>query len=824
MSLIQSRLKGLRRSGNGQFIALCPAHDDTQPSLSISYGADDRTLLHCHRGCPVEAIIAKLGLQMKDLFPENGKMKSSKQVKGTIAATYDYADFEGNLLYQVIRFEPKDFRQRRPDPVSQGGWIWNLKGVKRVLYRLTEVAIAVAEGRPIFIAEGEKDVENLRNQALTATTNAGGAGKWSREYSRCLRGAHVVILPDHDQPGEDHALCVAHNLEGIAASIKIIHLPGLPAKGDVSDWLAAGGTRDQLLALAEAAPLWAPAEETSPSSTFSAQPIDDRPTIEITVEEHEVNEAAAKALARDSSIFQRGGILVRVVTDGSPAAEGIRRPYAPRIEALPPAILRERMAATARWISIAEGKDGPVEKSARPPTWSTAALHARASWPGVRYLEAIVDYPILRPDGTILDTPGFDPATGLLLRTQGLLATVPEEPTIDDARAACQALFEAVVDFPFEREHHRAAWLAALLTPLARFAFKGPAPLFLVDANVRGAGKGLLLDCISHIATGERFTIATYTNDENELRKRITALALGGDRLVLFDNLNGRFGNGVLDAALTATAWKDRVLGVNRMAEAPLFMTWFATGNNVLIADDTARRTCHIRLESAEERPEERRGFRHPDLYAWLQANRPRLLGGALTILRAYCVAGRPGLGLTPWGSFNAWSRLVRQAVVWLGLPDPGETRLQLQARSDVAAESMGLLLDCWEKMDPERRGLTAAQVIHCLYKQPPTPIPGYHADMKAALEAFLGRPDSRGLGNKLRDYRRRIFQGRYVDQAGTVQRAARWAVFPATAFHNRPEDLHHTHDTHQISLSDRECGEGGECLSAGSTREVIEF
>jgi hypothetical protein len=216
-----------------------------------------------------------------------------------------------------------------------------------------------------------------------------------------------------------------------------------------------------------------------------------------------------------------------------------------------------------------------------------AAVHARADWPGIRHLESVVDYPVLRPDGTILSRPGHDPETGLLLESVAAFPPIPERPSRAEVTAARDVLLDVVTDFPFEREVHKAAWLAALLTPLARFAFTGPTPLFLVDANVRAAGKGLLLDTISRIVTGERFTIATYTNDEDELRKRITSLVLAGDRLVLFDNLEGKFGNAVLDAALTGTAWKDRVLGVNRMAEAPLYLAWYATGNNVAVAADT---------------------------------------------------------------------------------------------------------------------------------------------------------------------------------------------------------------------------------------------
>jgi hypothetical protein len=547
-------------------------------------------------------------------------------------------------------------------------------------------------------------------------------------------------------------------------------------------------------------------------------PGESRPSITITTEEHEVNAAAVAALARDDAIYQRGGMLVRIVRDVSPAAKGIRRPFAPRIEPLPPPLLRERLAANAAWITLKQTQNGAVEMPARPPAWCVAAVHARAAWPGVPHLEAVVDCPVLRPDGTVLDRAGYDPDTGLLLEAAAPPLAVPERPSKDQAIAARDQLLEVAADFPFEGNVHRVAWLAALLTPLARFAFSGPAPLFLVDANVRAAGKGLLLDCISRIVTGERFTIATYTGDEDELRKRITSLVLAGDRLVLFDNLEGKFGNAVLDAALTGTAWKDRVLGANRMAEAPLHMTWYATGNNVAIAADTARRVCHVRLESPEERPEERQGFRHPNLLAWVGQNRTGLLAAALTILRGYCAAGRPDQELPAWGSFEGWSALVRSAIVWAGLPDPGETRLLLQAQADVAAESMGVVLGCWEQLDHERRGLTAAEVIQRLKETPPADSPDHHADLSDALTALLGKLDARLLGNKLRSYRRRIFGGRFIDQAGTHNRAARWAAYPAEAFRRRAERTHETHDTHtdifEVEQDRNESHESYESLS----------
>jgi hypothetical protein len=182
-----------------------------------------------------------------------------------IVATYDYRDEEGQLLYQSLRYEPgfdgepKTFRQRRPN--GKGGWVNSIKGVRLVLYRLPELLAAVRD-RLVIVVEGEKDVENLRNIGILATTNAMGAGKWRPEYNEALHARHVVILPDNDQAGRDHANAVALSLHESAASLKVVELPGLPEKGDVSDWLQVpGNDKEKLLKLVQAAPAWRPAQK-----------------------------------------------------------------------------------------------------------------------------------------------------------------------------------------------------------------------------------------------------------------------------------------------------------------------------------------------------------------------------------------------------------------------------------------------------------------------------------------------------------------------------------------------------------------------------------
>lgn len=192
----------------------------------------------------VRAVASHLGMNGHgDCRGGNGKPK--------IVATYDYREASGTVVFQVVRFEPKDFRQRRPK--DGGGWEWNVKGCPIVPYRLPELLKADAAA-VVWIVEGERDVDNLASRGLIGTCNAGGAGKWRPEHAEHLAGRPVVILPDNDESGRKHAQQVARSLQGLATSVKIIELPGLPEKGDVSDWLAAGGTAEQLREMVDAVP------------------------------------------------------------------------------------------------------------------------------------------------------------------------------------------------------------------------------------------------------------------------------------------------------------------------------------------------------------------------------------------------------------------------------------------------------------------------------------------------------------------------------------------------------------------------------------------
>jgi putative DNA primase/helicase len=262
---VLSRLQGVKPQPAGGWVARCPAHEDRRASLSVSIADDGKVLLHCHAGCKPQDILNAIDLTMADLFPITSLSRGLRSIE----RTYDYHDEQGRLLYQAVRYKPKDFRQRRPD--GKGGWVWRLDDVRRVLYRLPELT-AASRGALVFVVEGEKDADNLANLGLVATTCAMGAGKWRQEYNPALASRHVVILADNDKPGREHAAQVAAALCGVAASIKIVELPGLPLKGDVSDWLAAGGTVDRLMELVDAAPSWVPPDSGAQPDADAAPP------------------------------------------------------------------------------------------------------------------------------------------------------------------------------------------------------------------------------------------------------------------------------------------------------------------------------------------------------------------------------------------------------------------------------------------------------------------------------------------------------------------------------------------------------------------------
>ena len=279
---VLGKLQGVKPLKPGQWSARCPGHDDQTNSLMVGTLNNGGAGLKCLAGCDTIHVMQRGGILWSDLFPErspsakSGKGKSDRR----IVAVYKYLNPAGQTVHETVRFDPKDFRQRQPDPAATGHgstkYLWHLNGIEPILYRLPELIASANDDKPVFVVEGEKDADRLASLGLIATTCPMGAGKWRPSHTETLRGRRVVIIPDHDKPradgtspGMDHATAVANALSGVAASVKVLHLPNefespLTPKWDVSDWLDHGGTSDQFIAAVKSAPEWLVSATKSP--------------------------------------------------------------------------------------------------------------------------------------------------------------------------------------------------------------------------------------------------------------------------------------------------------------------------------------------------------------------------------------------------------------------------------------------------------------------------------------------------------------------------------------------------------------------------------
>ena len=261
-------LQGVKKIGGQEYQALCPFHQETNPSFNFN---NETGAYFCHgcgkKGAGFHFYARTHGLDDRRDFPKVLRGIASdfgipwEEQERKLVKTYDYTDQDGKLLFQVCRFEPKDFRQRRPDGKS---WKWDLKGIEPVLYRLPEVLKA----EEVIIVEGEKDADNLAALGFVATTCAMGARKWRDHYNEALNGKRVILCPDNDREGQEHMTQVAMSLNGNSKSLKWLELPGLPSKGDVSDFIATYGedkdaASERLAIMIQNADIYKPPEKKS---------------------------------------------------------------------------------------------------------------------------------------------------------------------------------------------------------------------------------------------------------------------------------------------------------------------------------------------------------------------------------------------------------------------------------------------------------------------------------------------------------------------------------------------------------------------------------
>jgi hypothetical protein len=478
-------------------------------------------------------------------------------------------------------------------------------------------------------------------------------------------------------------------------------------------------------------------------------------------------EALAALAARNDppEIFVRGGRLVRVREDEN----GI-----PEIQVMEDSHIKGRLARVANFVRTTEKGETKVI----PPDWLVKDVGQLPRWP-FPALEAVVESPIMRPDGTIVDTPGYDPLTRLYYRpVAGFdVAQIPVEPAEWDIRAAINLLDEAVGEFPYEDEASAANALALMLTPLVRQAIDGPTPLALIDKPQAGTGGSLLAETVSIIGSGRTAEMLGAPRDEEEWRKQITAKLAAGATMITVDNVEGALYAPSLARALTARTWTDRVLGRSETVTVSQRATWVATGNNIQLRGDLPRRCYWIRLDAREARPWQRQDFRHPDLLGWVTKRRARLVHALLTLARAWFAAGKPKApNLPKLGSFEAWTETVGGMVAFAGIPGfLGNLSALYDKADEGSAEWEEFLLAWWEAF--AERPVTVAQLTKKVEND---------EDLRGALppdlaEAFDKSKGSfsRRLGNALskRAGTRYGEDALHVVRAGELRRAVRWQL-----------------------------------------------
>lgn len=353
-------------------------------------------------------------------------------------------------------------------------------------------------------------------------------------------------------------------------------------------------------------------------------------------------------------LYVRGDSLVRIAVD----ADGRLRPSNITAGAMP-----EIMSRAANFVRI--GKNGYT--GVFPPESLATAIVNRGGWPFPE-LKGIVEIPVLRQDGSVVDKPGYDPASALYYSPNGHIPDIPKNATQRDAERAASFLIDVLSDFPFQDEASRDNAMGLLLTTVVK-ELVGLAPMALIDAPTKGTGKTRLAQLASIVATGRELPLSPEVRDEEEWRKQITSLLIADRPVVILDNLERVLCSGQLATALTTSEWSDRVLGKSEILHLHSRAIWIATGNNIRLGGDIARRAYWIRLNSNLPRPWLRdAGDFKRELPSWAIAHRAEISGALLTMALAWFRDGKPPWARRPLGSFEVWSRVVGGILAYCGL------------------------------------------------------------------------------------------------------------------------------------------------------------
>jgi hypothetical protein len=398
----------------------------------------------------------------------------------------------------------------------------------------------------------------------------------------------------------------------------------------------------------------------------------------------DILDSCEQELARCGNIFQRGGKIVKVDVDSRTGEINITELYAEEIH---------RILSSRSCFLKLNSKD-KWDYCDLPSHYSTSLYKGRR-YQHLHELRGIAMQPYLRPDGSLITTPGFDQDTGIFSDFKESDAFFPPaEPTKKDAENALQGVLNLLIEFPFKTEEDRSAAIAGILTAVIRPSLSH-APMFHCNASQISSGKTYLMKCISAFATPFPVASSEFPRSEDECRKQIFALLRKAPPVIFFDNVNIDLPNYTsLCSILTEENFSSRILGQSDASVVSTRTLFLSNGNNVLPTKDMVRRVITITLHPTYEIPATKR-YSNTNLLNEIIGNRPRYICLALTMIRAWIVAGRPIKEVPPIATYGDWSNYCRQVLLWLGLPDPA-TSLFIALNKDPDREILGCLLHAW--------------------------------------------------------------------------------------------------------------------------------
>jgi hypothetical protein len=488
-----------------------------------------------------------------------------------------------------------------------------------------------------------------------------------------------------------------------------------------------------------------------------------KPTIRVIPGEmNRVVDAAERELAQSRRYYQRGGLIVTVVTD-----PGTRETRVQEISQ--PALVRA-LAGVATWERFDLRSEAWVR--ADPPARHAAVLFDSTSYPHLPVLNGLARQPYLRSDGSLMTAAGYDSVTGLFGVFDAREFSVPDLPTRAQAEAALALLKDLLGEFSFANASDLAAALTAILTATIRPSL-AHAPMFHARAHMVGSGKSYLCEVVTAFATPQRGTPTTFPADDEECRKMLLAELLRAPAVVEFDNLTGDLlGHKSLCTVLTSEFMSGRILGVSKTATVSTRTLFLSNGNNVGPVQDMTRRCISIRLDPGCETPAAR-SFTRPDLVREVLRERGRYVSAALTIVRSWIAAGRPKTACRSLAGYGDWSDLCRQPLLWLNCADPSVSVFEAMSE-DPDRETLGRLLTAWQSVFGKvpamvRDAVKQASVLH-----------DEHIELREVLRDIAderGEINRRKLGWWIRRHSGRIVDGRRFVRASGNRSAEAWQV-----------------------------------------------